>query len=294
MSDPEDFLSDALEVFYDYAPITQSTAGSIFTYTLPQDTIQRHGQSPLSQCPDLLTVTLKTPETQAANWALHASSIWMSSLYMMDHLDDLRVEERILDLRRESQDPLHVLELGAGAGLPSIVLSKCYGDDVKVTASDYPDDVLIQSLRDNVDHNGASKNCSVIPHAWGADALPLLSRTYRGGRDTDVGFDLILAADTLWNPDCHILFLRTLQSTLRKTPSARIWIIAALHTGKYTLRSFIEQLSSVGLEAEMVEEREVRGNQRRPWSVSVEDSEKDEDKERRKWVVCMSIKWIRV
>ncbi|KAK7685654.1 hypothetical protein QCA50_010998 [Cerrena zonata] len=291
MNDPEDILSDALEAFYDYTPITHSSAGSLFTYTIPHDlahiVTSDICEKSLSTSPS--TITLKTPETQAANWSLHASSIWVSSLYMTDHLSDLHIDDRIKVIQQENRSPFYVLELGAGAGLPSIAISKLFEQNIKVAASDYPDDVLIQTLKENVDRNGASRQCSVIPHAWGTDVSSLLHQTVSNSGDLTSGFDLIIAADTLWNPDLHTPFLQTLQSTLRKATSSRIWIVAGLHTGRYTLRSFLDQLPKFGFEAETVEEREVKGNRRREWSV--ESGGVDEEKERRKWVVCMSIKW---
>ena len=44
-----------------------------------------------------------------------------------------------------------VLELGAGAGLPSIVCALAGASRVVIT--DYPDEELIQNIRWNVDHN---------------------------------------------------------------------------------------------------------------------------------------------
>lgn len=295
MNEPEDFLSDALEILYDYTPITQSTAGSTFTYiiTHTHPSIVNRDNPANSHCASS-TITLKTPETQAANWSLHASSIWTSSLYLADHLDDLQIDSRIqdVDVRGDIHNPLCILELGAGAGLPSIAISKRFGHNVKVTASDYPDDALIQTLKGNIDSNGVSKFCSAIAHAWGTSVSPLLSQTYLANEITGPGFDLIIAADTLWNPDLHVLFLQTLQSTLRKKTSARVWIIAGLHTGRYTLQSFMNQLPSFGFEVETIEEREVKGRRRKEWSV--ESSAGDDEKERRNWVVCMNIKWSKV
>lgn len=78
-SDPEDILSTSLQTLYEYAPITHSSAGRVFTYT------------PKSTLPNPPTVTLNTPDTKPANWSLHASSIWVSSLYVAENLADLHL-----------------------------------------------------------------------------------------------------------------------------------------------------------------------------------------------------------
>src|SRR6266446_5590803 len=78
----EDFLSESLHTLYDYHPVTVTTSsGALFTYTKPTDS--EHAKP--------LTISLRTPDTDAANWALHASSIWISSIYLADHLEELDI-----------------------------------------------------------------------------------------------------------------------------------------------------------------------------------------------------------
>ena len=70
---------------------------------------------------------------------------------------------------------LDVLELGAGAGLPGIVIAKYLAlrrttmniDRISVTLSDYPDHHLIRTLEDNVSRNAVDRTCYVVPYAWG-------------------------------------------------------------------------------------------------------------------------------
>jgi EEF1A N-terminal glycine/lysine methyltransferase len=97
-SEPEDIFSTSLETLYQYTPIAHSSAGSLFTHTT-----KTTSRSPI-------TVTLRTPDTLPANWSLHASSIWVSSLYIADNLADLSLDQR--------QTTTRVLELGAGRLFP--------------------------------------------------------------------------------------------------------------------------------------------------------------------------------
>ncbi|KAJ7091457.1 hypothetical protein B0H15DRAFT_836174 [Mycena belliarum] len=248
---PEDILSSALLSLYEYHPITLSSAGALFTYD---------------------SVTLRTPDPQAANWALHASSVWAASRFLADHLHYLSLP---------LHTPLKLLELGAAAGLPSIVIAKRH-PQISVTVSDYPDADLIRTLTENVAANGVSANCRAVAYGWGSDPSVLFA-------SDDERFDIVIAADTLWNPESHGLFVQTLQLTLKKTSNSRIHLFAGLHTGRYTIQSFLNAVSAGGFTLETAIERETNGDGERPWSVDRADGE--EESERRRWIVYLCLKW---
>ncbi|KAH9004735.1 WD40-repeat-containing domain protein [Lactarius hatsudake] len=265
--DPEDILSSSLETLYDYTPITHSSPGGSFTYIHRSE----------DQNSDAATaVTVSTPDTQAEHWSLHASSIWVSALYVADHISELGLPANIKAAAGVA--PLRLIELGAGAGLPSILTAKVY-PHVHVIASDFPDPLLIHTLRENVARNDASTNCSVVPHAWGTDPSALLLP----------GADIVLAADTLWNPELHAALLHTTCGVLARTPAARAHFVAGLHTGRYTLDSFLRAAGEAGLELVEATEREVHGEGRREWDVRRAESE--DERERRRWVVWSVLKW---
>jgi nicotinamide N-methyltransferase len=116
-------------------------------------------------------------------------------------------------------------------GLPSIVIAKRY-PDVAVTVSDYPDEDLIRTLSQNVADNGVSANCRAVAYGWGSDPAELFLPDNKK-------FDILIAADTLWNSEFHGLFIETLQLTLDKSPHSRVHLFAGLHTGRYTIQSFL-------------------------------------------------------
>lgn len=289
-TEPEDLLSDSLQSLYDYTPITHSSAGSIFRYTLPPGTFATLSSN-LSRQTEPLTITLTTPTTQAGNWSLHASSIWASSIYVADHLCDLNLDQHIAATQRMGRPHLRVLELGAGAGLPSILIAKIFGD-VLVNVSDYPDDELIAAMKSNVEANKVSSRCRTVPYAWGSDpSVFAASQSILGDSDEcDHTHDVVIAADTLWNSELHSLFLQALQNTLRKSPDARIYLVAGLHTGRYTLHTFMNAVPQYGFEFVELEERSVSGTgSPRRWDVG--RSETEDDKERRRWVIWIVLKW---
>lgn len=266
--DPTDIFSSCLETLFDYQPITIASAGVVYAH-------EYQGQASENSCatPTPQKVILRTPDTLAANWSLHASDIWASSRYLADHLDQLR----LCDFE-PTKEPIRILELGAAAGLPGILIAKTYRN-VSVVVSDYPDELLIKTLVENVTNNGVSGRCEVIPYAWGSDPSLLL----RNG----LGFDVVVAADTLWNPSLHDHLITSLRFALRRSSSARIVLVAGLHTGRYTIQSFIHAVQEAGFDVESAVEKEVKGPQERRWNVAGDEDEK----ERRRWVVWIVLKW---
>jgi nicotinamide N-methyltransferase len=273
--EPEEILSSSLGTLYDYAPISHSSPGGLFTY-------EQRSHDPDSPP---LTVTVSVPDTQAKNWTLQASSIWVSALYVVDHISELALPEEngTGTSSPDTSPPLRLIELGAGAGLPSIVIAK-RNPHISVVASDYPDADLIRTLHSNVVRNNATLNCAVVPHAWGSDPSALLPAA-----------DVVLAADTLWDPALHGALLRTMCAVLRRTSHARAHVVAGLHTGRYTLEAFFKEAKAEGLvlAGGGPTEREVGGGEgRREWDVGrVAGDSDDDERERRRWVVWSVLKW---
>ena len=275
----EEILSSSLETLYDFAPIAHSSPGGSFTYAYrPQDP---HSAS--------LEITLSVPDTQKEHWSLHASSIWVAALYVADHISELDLPANETPSPDTNTPPLRLIELGAGSGLPSILIAKCY-PHISVIASDFPDAKLIHTLRENVTRNNVAQNCTVVPHAWGTDPSALLPPPA----------DIVLAADTLWDPAQHAALLRTICAVLARTPAARAHLVAGLHTGKYTLDAFFRAAGAAGLVIEEATEREVVGGERekdagrREWDVGRRlgaGSEEEDERERRRWIVWSVLKW---
>ncbi|KIW14085.1 hypothetical protein PV08_06866 [Exophiala spinifera] len=104
------------------------------------------------------------------------------------------------------------LELGAGAGLPSLV-SAILGAE-KVVVTDYPDQDLIDNLQYNIEHCSVLADKSRITaqgFLWGSSAESL---KFHLERDRG-GFDVLILADILFNHSEHKKLLVTLRECLR-------------------------------------------------------------------------------
>lgn len=120
-----------------------------------------------------------------------------------------------------------MLELGAGAGLPSLVCTVLGARRVVVT--DYPDPDLVANLWKNIDayyaatapppadaRHGEPRRALVAEgYCWGADVAPLLAHV------PDAGFDVLILADLLFNHSEHGKLITTIERTLKKTRDAK-------------------------------------------------------------------------
>lgn len=119
-----------------------------------------------------------------------------------------------------------VLELGAGAGLPSLISALNSASTVVVT--DYPDVDLIDNLKYNIQNSlsAASSRSPIFAegYLWGADPSPLLSHLSHSPEGKKDGFDVLILADLLFNHSEHTKLVSTLQLTLSRAPSSRAYV----------------------------------------------------------------------
>lgn len=126
----------------------------------------------------------------------------------------------IEDNREAFVQDRNVLELGAGAGLPSLA---CAARGARtVVTTDYPDADLVANLQFNVENCGvAFKSCKTVAcgYLWGNPTDEI--RSYLP--EASDGFDLIILADILFNHSEHEKLVRTLSECLsRRAGSAAL------------------------------------------------------------------------
>ncbi|KAN0061024.1 hypothetical protein ACQY0O_006758 [Thecaphora frezii] len=202
-------------------------------------------QSPSQPCP---TLSVTVPPASIHHIFNHRQ--WRAGMLMSDAL-----VSGAFDIANK-----YVLELGAGTGLPSITAAKL-GTSKLVVASDYDEPAIVSELKRNVGANlpksdPKSQGIKVCGHIWGKnvdellDCLPtprLSLGAPRTGNAAAPKFDSILMADCLWDPLSHADLLKTLTSTLARTPDARVHVIAGLHTGREKITGFLRRAHRTGL-----------------------------------------------
>lgn len=113
-----------------------------------------------------------------------------------------------------------VFELGAGAGLPSIVAGMLGAKKVVVT--DFPDPDVVGCLRGNVE------GCELVPagvvvaegYVWGADVQKVL-----GYLDDGEKFDVLVLADLLFRHSEHGRLLRSIEMAMKREPGSRAYVV---------------------------------------------------------------------
>ena len=132
-----------------------------------------------------------------------------------------------------------VLELGAGAGLPSIAAAVLGAARVVVT--DYPDPDLVETMWKNVrgcaliprtdDEGDASLPIVVDGYVWGADAAPLLAHLLPGpdaaARDPAAGggFDVLVLADLLFRHSEHGHMLDSIDKAMARRRGSVAYVV---------------------------------------------------------------------
>lgn len=120
-----------------------------------------------------------------------------------------------------------VLELGAAAGVPSIV-SAIKGARTAVM-TDYPDPDLVDNMRQNAEAsaplipNNPPSSLHVTGYKWGSDVQPLLE--YIPGESKDRKFDVLIMADVVYSHREHGNLVKTMQQTMKREKDAVALVI---------------------------------------------------------------------
>ncbi|KAF3921049.1 hypothetical protein AA313_de0202880 [Arthrobotrys entomopaga] len=151
-----------------------------------------------------------------------------------------------------------VLELGAGAALPSLLSALAGAKSVVIT--DYPAPKILQNITSNISLNSSILSSCTTPkvygHTWGI-LTDTIAETYSHA------FTRIIAADTLWMDHEHENLAKSMLHFLDdKNPKARVIVVAGLHTGREKMSKFWDVAVNTGFEIESIKERDVNGVER--------------------------------
>ncbi|RAL00650.1 putative nicotinamide N-methyltransferase [Aspergillus ibericus CBS 121593] len=184
----------------------------------------------------------------------------------------------------------NVLELGAGAGLPSVICALAQASTVTIT--DHPSSpALSGAIGFNMTHNlRASKipsptNVAIQPHEWGILETDPWAVQHKGS------FTRIVAADCYWMRSQHENLARTMRWFL--APEGRVWVVASFHTGRAIVAGFFETALQMGLAIERIYERDLSSARedgsevRREW---MPEREGEGPENRKRWCVVALLK----
>lgn len=210
--DAEDILADSLIVL-DCEPISKK---DVFTY------------GPLD-----LTVAIKEGKANT----LLADHIFSPALLLAEH-----IETASFSVKGKA-----VLELGAGAGLPSLLMATIEDSPSLVVVTDYPDPTVLRNLQRNVQENHPrfNKTCRVecCGFAWGTDPGSLLELLPAGSK----GFDILILSDLLHFSSSRDDLLNTIASLLNRSSHSQVHVAAGKYTVPDVCRNFLTKGASMGI-----------------------------------------------
>lgn len=136
--------------------------------------------------------------------------LWNAGKYTADYIDT----------HAELVKGKRVLELGAAAGLPSLVCG--LNGAARVLCTDYPDPDLLSHIQHNVEQCGVS-NVTVRGFIWGQDVRALC---YDGDAPAVVAeeakFDLVILSDLVFNHTEHGKLLQNCRDALKRSGVALV------------------------------------------------------------------------
>ncbi|OAQ73818.1 phytanoyl-CoA dioxygenase [Pochonia chlamydosporia 170] len=210
-----------------------------------------------------------------------AHHLWNGAKFISDYFeeDPSRVEGK------------SVLELGAAAGLPSLVAGILGAK--KVVMTDFPDPDLVANMQKNIDEcNGTVKPegrieqiIDAVGFVWGGDPEPLLARLTPASdtkehqhqkndeKETEKGntsqkatgdgmqqrFDVLVLADLLFRHAEHGALVKTIKETMRASRDSAAYVFfTSYRPWKRDLdMGFFDVARNAGLEVEQVSERKL-------------------------------------
>ena len=175
------------------------------------------------------TIKVAEEDFNAEKKTLFATMVWSGARAVSNFL----LSEKMLEKIKNQT----IIELGSGAGLPSLTVSRLCPS--RVVATDYPAPAVIANLLANVERNnittgtvdpvypksiatatrttpegeivvtGISATVHVQPYKWGDDVTPLLAI------NDNQPFDVAIASECLWKDDTHMVLIESLDRLLR-------------------------------------------------------------------------------
>ncbi|KAK6534181.1 hypothetical protein TWF281_005514 [Arthrobotrys megalospora] len=172
-----------------------------------------------------------------------------------------------------------VLELGAGAALPSLLSAISGAKAVVIT--DYPAPEILANITSNVALNRSkliSSDIQVYGHTWGNLDEEVAQKHANS-------FTRVIAADTLWMTWEHENLVQSMLHFLDNSPTSRVIVVAGLHTGRQKMANFWD-VAVKSFDIDNIIERDIDGIEREYKA----DRGIEDVIERKRWLIVGSLK----
>lgn len=215
---PADFLPSIKETRYD------TDLSALFQEDDEEDERNGNCNRPCEEvtCGDHHTFRLRIPPDVGT---LFAHRVWSGSKLLAEFL--------------ASNSELYVagkrtIEFGAGTALPSLVALACGSEFSIIT--DYPDNDILQAIRESVGYNwescgGPVGRVAVVGHEWGSGAEEILKAAGQlsssTANDEELFFDLAILSECIWMHRSHAALVQSLDSLLH--PNRGVALVTYAH-----------------------------------------------------------------
>ncbi|THH12772.1 hypothetical protein EW146_g7381 [Bondarzewia mesenterica] len=145
--------------------------------------------------------------------------------------------------------------LGSGTALPSLLSSVLPESPSLVVVTDYPDDIILNNLRDNVKRNehAVSRGCTVLcgGYEWGHDVTYLLSlippSLHKSQFQRTTGYDTVFLSVLSHFDRSHGALLASLTAPLSTHHDARSYVAAGTYTRPAVCDAFLRAAERLGI-----------------------------------------------
>ncbi|KAF3319076.1 hypothetical protein TWF173_003530 [Orbilia oligospora] len=172
-----------------------------------------------------------------------------------------------------------VLELGAGAALPSLISAITGAKTIVVT--DYPAPEILSNITANIAFNQSkfiSSDIQVYGHTWGELDEEVAKKHAHS-------FTRVIAADTLWMTWEHENLVKSMLHFLDDGPTSRVVVVAGLHTGRQKMANFWD-VAAKSFDIDTIKERDIDGIEREYEA----DRGIEDVVERKRWLIIGTLK----
>ena len=189
-------------------------------------------------------ISISVSVSNSSSTDLMAHHVWQSSMTLSTMLANRELTP-LVDIGKETS----VVELGAGAALPSLVCDLVLNAR-RTIATDYPDPNVLLAMQKNAARNNCSSNLKIVGFGWGEHPQSILD-------EVNGQIDVLIAADTLWIEKYHSILVQSILDLANEHTLVLLAFMHHDHDGS-TAQKFLNLLKASGFTLKHEEARDWR------------------------------------